>query len=389
MASIEQQLVFTNDDESWRILDVDSLFSSIRTMEASRASMGLRPWIREKIQQNRDFFRHGFSLPFYWMRRRTFRRRVPSQVFCHPELRETFFAIEQVGPIVDNFLFKGRVPIADLRTHIADVAFLYMQIADEFVDCLLQSGGEVRVRSLVARFFDADRDEIPLERVCSGDLLELGFEPASGSEKYGFRFDELIDLLSALREVLRKQTPVQTELNAFFVHCFGTYLEELRLFDETPSPDRLDPCVTATLFRSKTVDVMRRWLCLRAQLLGLDPTDYKIDIERWGYLLATFQIFDDLKDVGLDAGKQPNLALQLANWFYPNEYDAIVERVAKPPRPVDRDDVLFIDLHAPRTVMLCIAISRATAFRWFDPVLRYAWDQRWQKSWMQRAEFVE
>ena len=46
-------------------------------------------------------------------------------------------------------------------------------------------------------------------------------------------------------------------------------------------------------FYRKNNLVMMRWMALRARLLGLDPAEHVAAIQRWGDVLATFQIFDD------------------------------------------------------------------------------------------------
>jgi hypothetical protein len=130
--------------------------------------------------------------------------------------------------------------------------------------------------------------------------------------------------------------------------------------------------------------VMMLWLDLRARLLGLDAAEHAPAIRRWGYLLATFQIFDDLKDIALDLGKQPSYPLQIAANDFPDELAWLERRFAERRAPVTRDEVAEVSLRASRTVRQCMAWSRLMALSHFDNALLYACDQRWRKSWTQR-----
>jgi hypothetical protein len=130
--------------------------------------------------------------------------------------------------------------------------------------------------------------------------------------------------------------------------------------------------------------VMMLWLDLRARLLGLAPADHADVIRRWGYLLAAFQIFDDLKDIALDLGKQPSYPLQIAANDFPTEFAWLERRFGSQRAPVTRDQVLEVNLGASQTVLQCMQWSRLIALAHFDNALLYVSDQRWRKSWTRR-----
>ena len=172
----------------------------------------------------------------------------------------------------------------------------------------------------------------------------------------------------------------------FLHHCFQTYLDEVELCEAAPQhrADRLPLRDTGWHFYRKNNMVMMLWLDLRARLLGLSPFDHAGVIRRWGYLLATFQIFDDLKDLALDLGKQPSYPLQIAATDFPAEIAWIERRFGTRRAPLTRDEVAEVNLRASRTVRQCMEWSRLIALAHFDNALAYAWDQRWRKSWTRR-----
>jgi hypothetical protein len=362
-------------------------------LETARAERPLRAVLREKLQQNRDFFRHGAMLPFYWARRRRIRKLVPQSVLDHDALRETYFAIEQIGPLVDNFAFRGAagVPLST-KVALADLAFFYMQLADELLDELAAAaGGHDSAGALVQSLYRDDTARRPLFDLSLSDLRRFGVNPDTHTTKFGLsltalfeRLDELAGALDALLAESSQDIVHATHL--FLHHCFQTYLDEAELCEAAPDrrADRLPLRDASWHFYRKNNMVMMLWLDLRARLLGLRPRDHVDVIRRWGYLLATFQIFDDLKDLALDLGRQPSYPLQIAANDFPTELAWLERRFGTRRKPLDRDDVFEVNLTASQTVRQCMEWSRLIALAHFDNALAYAWDQRWRKSWTRR-----
>ncbi len=349
--------------------------------------------LAEKVQQNRDFFRHGAMLPFYRVRRRRIRKLLPSVVLDDPALRETLLAIEQIGPLVDNFAFKGagRVPVS-AAVALADIAFLYMQLADEFLDELAAAvGGHDAAGRLVQSVYRNDTSERPLCDLSLAHLRELGVEPDAHTTKFGITLSTLFDALEQLAVTIDEllanaDDAVVHATHLFLHHCFQTYLDEAELCGSALArrADQLRLRDTAWHFYRKNNMVMMFWLDLRARLLGLDPAKHTAVIRRWGYVLATFQIFDDLKDIALDLAKQPSYPLQIAANDFPTEFAWLEQRFRKRRLPVTRDEVAEVNLRASGTVRQCMRWSRLIALAHFDNALLYAWDQRWRKSWTRR-----
>ncbi len=155
--------------------------------EDLRASRSLKSILAEKAAQSREFFRHGAILPVYWLRRRRIRKLLPSMVLDNPRLRETSSAIEQIGPLVDNFAFKGAsaTPVST-AVAIADVAFLYMQLADEFLDELAAAvGGHDAAGALLRSLYRDDTAERPLCDLSLSHLRKLGIWPDAHTTKFG------------------------------------------------------------------------------------------------------------------------------------------------------------------------------------------------------------
>jgi hypothetical protein len=348
----------------------------------------------EKLQQSRAFFRHGVMLPFYWLRRRRIRSLLPKLVLAQPQLRETLFAIEQIGPMVDNFAFKGvgGVPVST-SVALADLAFLYMQLADEFLDELAAAaGGHDAAGRLVESVYRNDTSERPLCDLSLAHLRKLGVDPEAHVTKFGIHLSALFDALEQLASTM-DQMLVQADAavvhatHLFLHHCFQTYLDEAELCRSRVErrPDRMPLADTGWHFYRKNNMVMMLWLDLRARLLGLEPARHASVIRRWGYLLAAFQIFDDLKDIALDLGNQPSYPLQIAANDFPEEFSWLELRFGTRRRPMTRDEVPEVNLHASGTVQQCMRWSRLIALAHFDNPLLYAWDQRWRKSWTRRS----
>lgn len=374
-------------DTSARLEDV------IRRWEHARDERSLRVVLSDKAKQSGQFFRHGAVLPFYWVRRKRIRRSVPSAVLAHPALRETYRAIEQMGPIVDNFAFGGAGAIRrSSSVTLADVAFLYMQLADEFLDELATaSGGHRVVERIIRPLYRFSANERPLRDLSLGHLTAIGVDPEAHETKFGLTLGSLFSILCELGKridaLLEGAEPrVVGAAHTFLHHCFQTYLDEVALVARAPDhrADRMPLAQTAWHFYRKNNLVMMLWLDLRARLLGLDPADHASCIRRWGYLLASFQIFDDLKDVALDLGRQPSYAIQIAANDFPDELQWLERRFAARRAPISRDEIPELNVHAHETVQRCMDWSRLIALAHFDNVLSYAWDQRWRKSWTER-----
>ncbi|MBW1760818.1 MAG: hypothetical protein JRJ64_04850 [Deltaproteobacteria bacterium] len=361
--------------------------------EQRRGSRSSRTILSERVQQNRDFFRHGAMLPFYWGRRRRIRKLFPGVVFEEPALRATLFAIEQIGPLVDNFAFKGAggVPMST-SVALADIAFLYMQLADEFLDELATAaGGHDTAGRLVQAVYRNDTSKRPLCDLSLAHLRQAGVDPDAHATKFGITLSKLFDALDQLAVTIDElladaDDAIVHATHLFLHHCFQTYLDEAELCGTARArrADQLHLRDTAWHFYRKNNMVMMLWLDLRARLLGLEPAKHVTVIRRWGYLLSAFQIFDDLKDIALDLGKQPSYPLQIAANDFPAEFAWLEQRFGADRLPVTRDEVPEVNLWARGTVQQCMRWSRLIALAHFDNALLYACDQRWRKSWTRR-----
>jgi hypothetical protein len=310
-----------------------------------------------------------------------------------PGLRETLFAIEQIGPLVDNFAFKGAggVP-ASTSVGLADIAFFYMQLADEFLDELAAAaGGHDAAGRLVQSVYRDDTSKRPLCDLSLGHLRKIGVEPNAHATKFGITLSALFDALDEVAVTIddllaNADGAIVHATHLFLHHCFQTYLDEAELCGSAVArrPDQLHLRDTAWHFYRKNNMVMMLWLDLRARLLGLEPAKHVAAIRRWGYLLPTFQIFDDLKDIAIDLGKQPSYPLQIAANDFPAEFAWLERRFRAGRLPVTRDEVPEVTLRASGTVQQCMQWSRLIALAHFDNALLYAWDQRWRKSWTRR-----
>src|SRR5690606_19465151 len=98
----------------------------------------------------------------------------------------------------------------------------------------------------------------------------------------------------------------------------------------------------------------------------------------------TFQIFDDLKDLAVDLGKQPNYALQIASSTYPHELARAEDRFKGRSEGLRVADIPWVNLKMPATTLACFRLVKLIArahFSWFED---YVVDLRWRRNWLVR-----
>lgn len=190
--------------------------------ERLRATRSARTVRLQRARQNRDFLRHGAMLPLYWWRRRRIRKLLPRAVVDQPVLRETLFAVEQFGPLVDNFAFGGAggVP-SSTSVALADIAFLYMQLADEFLDELAAAaGGHDAAGRLVQSVYRDDTSERPLCDLELSHLRKFGVEPDGHTTKFGTTLSDLFEALDQLAATIDQLVANADDAVAHATHLF-------------------------------------------------------------------------------------------------------------------------------------------------------------------------
>lgn len=377
--------------------NLEGLRELLARVEAMPERRGIFHFLRDKAHQHLQFYRLFFRAKAYLARTRRIREKLPPRVRALPVALETFSAVEQMGPIVDNFVFDGLgKPASDPAVAIADFGFLYMQMADELVDSILHHAGYERTITLVRRLALSPEGRaafVPFMHVEAADLHEVGLTFDSPNEKYRTTLGEMILALRELREVIEREIErvddaegVRRELSAFFHHCFSTFLDELEFLRSRPDArlDKLPLGETLFHFYRKNNLVMMRWLGLRARLRGIDPRIPEKRIRAFGYVLATFQVFDDLKDLAVDLEKQPNYALQIAASHHPHELARAEARFSSHREALRVRDIPWVNLRMPGTVLTCFRLVKLIArshFSWFED---YVIDLRWRRNWLVR-----
>lgn len=355
------------------------------------------PWLARKAKQHRQFYRIYLGFPLYAARMRRIHRALPRSIRQNAVAVETFSALEQLGPVLENFVFDlgWSASFVD-ATAVADYAFLYMQLADELVDNLLKIGGESGLRTLIDHHYaPAVRSTlfVPFEDLDDASLRRAGIDADESIQKYGVSVGALVVMLRELRDVLLAEIErtsssreLREEVASFFRHCFATFLDEIEL-ERLAGGTRLDLLPYASVawhFHRKNHEVMTRWLVIRARILGLDPVEHAEALARWGVLLASFQIFDDMKDVAVDLGHQPCYPIELAHRFHPDELRWLEEDFGKRDRSLDRNEVTVIDVSMAATIRDCMRWSRLLALSSFDWFVDYVSDYRWRRNWLIR-----
>lgn len=355
------------------------------------------PWLARKAKQHAQFYRIGLLAPLYALRTSRVGRLLPRDIAQNPVAIETFAALEQLGPVLDNFVFDQGIRACFLdAVAIADLAFLYMQLADELVDNLVKLGGNEGFRRLLDAHVARDASPtcfVPLENLAREDLAMAGVDQESVIVKYDIRVSTLVSWLTDLRKVLlaaierARIEGLRGEVSAFFRHCFATFLDELELPRLTQSKrlDTLPYAEVAWHFHRKNHEVMTRWLAIRARILGISPSALAHVISPWGVLLSSFQIFDDMKDVAVDLGHQPNYAIELASRSYPAELQFLEQSFGTRAHSLDRNDVAQLNVMMAATIRDCLRYSRLLALSSYDWFLDYVSDYRWRRNWLVRA----
>lgn len=384
-----------SSDGDW----IASLSSIHRRWEARKDEDRLTLWLKKKAIQHLLFYRLFFCAFLYWRRRRRIHRLLPASIKRLPVAIETFSAVEEMSPIVDNFLFRGRGKrLGDLSVALSDLGFLYMQMADELVDSILQAVGARGMRRLIARF-TLERELIPLESIDEEDLKSVGLSFAMENTKYRTTLGEMILALKDLRALIDErarlepnEAEVRRALRVFFHHCFSTFIDELSMMEgitEGGGAHRLDelpPTRTLFHFYRKNNLVMIRWLELRALLRGIDPREIADELRAFGYLLSSFQIFDDLKDLSVDRCHQPNYAIGIAASYFPEELAALDAHLDGSHRPITRDEIPRLNLIMQRTILSLLRLARIAgriSFSWLES---YVMDLRWRRNWLNREK---
>lgn len=167
-----------------------------------------KAWWAQKRTQNVQFFRLFFLSPFYLARRNRINALLPASVRANETMRETFSALEQLAPILDNFVFdRGiRATFRD-STAICDLSFLYMQLADELVDNLVKNAGRGGVVALLGRLYAPSRRDavfIPLEDLDDDGLRSIGVDPETPIVKYGIDHAAMLVVLRELHAAIRR-----------------------------------------------------------------------------------------------------------------------------------------------------------------------------------------
>jgi hypothetical protein len=363
-------------------------------------------WFYEFWKRTWVLLLYLWSLPWYSVRRWRWRKHLPKQLAQHPGVQETLYAIEQVSPVLDCLVFQ-KASWQSERTILCDWSALYIQLADELLDSLVKVRGHQAMWHMITdNYLPQDRTGklTPLDLLTLPTLLGT---PSSAQhsqesnldeedlgqrcvEKYSIKIGHLYESLAHLAHqmehmVERLPTPEQQAihrtLQSFFFHCFDTFVDELYcLVPEAGHPSENLSHLHWHFFRKNNL-VTTYWLHLRAQLLGLQLERVAPIIQRWGYVIANFQLFDDLKDIGIDFCNQPNYVVQLSEQKFPQERQWLAANYQRFGPKLTVHDVVELNLHMPQSIAECMRYGRLMALPFFDWLACYVWDYRWKKSW--------
>lgn len=364
----------------------------VREFEAEQAAAAIdaRYFVRS-IRNGMSFLRYVRDLPTYRRRRRQIRLNdLTLALQQNPAALDTLAAIEHVAPVIDHFALGLNSDTVDVATTaVGELAFLYMQLADELIDALAATIGPEQPLRLLRDRYPQDQWRwtlTPLEDVTHGDLIRLGFDLDRRIEKYAMTVGEMLSELRSVIAAIEKRlhrhrygAAGRLALARFLQHCFETFLDELYLSGSAPRTSLVD---SSWHFYRKTQMVMGYWLAFRAALSGVEMRSRADQIRNWAYLLATFQVFDDLKDIGLDvASRQPNYALTVSKLRSARENEWMLSNAPRFGHRLAIDDVVEFAISCPRTVIDLAELGRLNLHVHADWITRYIADYRWKLSW--------
>lgn len=308
-------------------------------------------------------------------------------------VRTTYSAIAQATDVFNNFLLD--LPWFKQCSYDfapTDLCALYIQLADEFIDNVKETICTESCIALLKKHwttvFGSD-DELPFSRGINSLFEMENIDLRTIETKYGIQCDELLAIVHTLGEEIfhrvrrfdgpRKRRFIE-KFRLTIEQAFSTFLEELYISRSGMSQPTVDKDLLEH-YERKTSSVLGAWLELRAINAGLTVEVKSKEIRQWSRLFFDFQIFDDLKDIRQDFGKQPNLLHAISN-SYPQEASWLVENIASLTVDGELHGTLKINLNMPQSVAHLKLVSHVNGNAYFSPFLKATQNYRWKKSWL-------
>jgi hypothetical protein len=321
--------------------------------------------------------------------------RLLKSMLDDPVSAEMWYSIEYVSPILNRFLF--RLPyFRQLRgdTDLIDLVFFAMQTGDEFLDGVID---DMRKAGRLDELLDDLRTDTGRwefyeknGRICvsgqladlAGDIMTYGYSSKYDCS-YSFLYERLVrtvDELNTRLENLAENASLRLAIIDFFNFCLSTAKDDIYFvarYGDTPVPL---PFIRWH-FRKKNDMVMMKWILLRSQALML-PLIGESKLREWGAFLHNAQLFDDLRDVKIDMGLQPNVLHSLSFYTYKEEWNWLLENAERLPAHLVLKDILDVNFNMPRSVLHCMTFARVDGLKNFDWLTIKGAHLHWHWHWM-------
>lgn len=335
--------------------------------------------------------------PLLILKRLSLRRgKLLKEMLDDPISAEMWYSIEYVSPIHNRFLFK--LPYRrQLRgdTDIVDLVFFAMQTGDEYLDGVVDDMREAgRLDELAdtlkrnPKAWEFTLDEKERIRVSEDLNQEVGEEIRQGiSHKYSKSYEQLYErLVLTIHDINYRlaNKPDKVEkaeaICDYFNFCLSTAKDDIYFihrYGKTPVPLGY----LRWHFHKKNNLVMIRWIELRALFLDLPLVDESGKYE-WGSFLHSAQLFDDLRDVKIDHGLQPNIIHSLAFYHYREEWDWFMKNQQELSVHLPLSQMLDVNFNMCRSVLHCMTFARAEGLKNMAWLTIKGAHLHWKWHWM-------
>ena len=393
-------LLNSQNTEKGEAYDLSLLYNQIESLEKNKSinDSNWKLFVRT-IKNTFSFFLFIVRYPIIRLNKYFFREKFIEKLLKNKRFHGVWDAIDTVSDVLNYFVFKkGIRESLKRKSSLSELTCLVIQLGDEFIDQIsIQIGIDKTIEiiktnnSIFSIFLNQETNSF-FVTINLDDLVSWGVNIDAINDKYKITYKELYQTLSELLneiniKIQKSHNPKETSerVNLCFWHCLSTYYDDLAI-NQIDNNIKYFYSHTKWYYYKKTNGVMIVWLILRSSLFKLDPIKFKEKIFEWGHLLYNFQIFDDLKDMQVDFGFQPNIAHIIAFQNFPNEFEWFKNNINEFGENITIDEIVKLSLEMPLTVSNILLISKYEAIKnhkWFTLFLiSYRWKRNWTDSFL-------
>lgn len=340
------------------------------------------------------FIKFMFLTPIYRVRKKISISKL-KRINAPNDVIETFKAINQASNLFNNFVLRLSVKEQfSIDFYATNFSALFIQLSDEFIDNVKNEIEPSESVSLLMQHWDevfGDEDELPFKVGLEGLFHQEGLDLDKIPTKYNMSCKSLLYLIESLGDIISREiSKLENKSKKLFLEklrlsmeqAFSTFLEELYFNLENDFSLRKIDNEILEHYERKTSSVLAAWLELRAVEANKNLSERLTnEIRNWSRLFFDFQIFDDLKDIKQDFGRQPNWLYLIAG-FYPDELTWLEENILSISENGSLIDTIKINLNMPNSISHLKLLSKVNGNFYFSPFQKAIQNYRWRKSWI-------